>query len=79
MELDGHVSGTGGKYEISFPDADAANTNFVAAQSTSAASVPHTVAEFALVSGKKYYFRVAAVNLKGGIGFKSNEKQGTVP
>ena len=79
LELDGHVSGAGGKYEISFPDANAANTNFVAAQSTSAASVPHTVAEFALVSGKKYYFRVAAVNMKGGIGFKSSEKSGRVP
>ena len=79
-ELDGHVESGSGRYEISFPDANAANTDFVKAGSTAASKIVHTVAEFAtLTSGDKYYFKVAAVNLKGGIGFKSNEQSAVLP
>jgi hypothetical protein len=79
-ELDGHVESGSGRYEISFPDAAGAATNFVKAGSTPAVKIPHTVAEFAtLTSGDKYYFKVAAVNLKGGVGFKSNEKTAVLP
>ena len=79
-ELEDHVGGSAGIYQISFPDAQGAATNFVKAGSTAAAKIAHTVAEFStLVSGSKYYFKVAAVNLKGGIGFKSNEKSAVLP
>lgn len=79
-ELDGHVESGSGRYEISFPDANAANTDFVKAGSTPTVKIPHTVAEFSrLISGNKYTFKVAAVNLKGGIGFKSNEKSAVLP
>ena len=79
-ELDGHVVSSSNRYEISFPDANAGNTNFVKAGSTETAKIAHTVAEFAtLVSGATYYFKVAAVNLKGGVGFKSNEQSAVMP
>ena len=78
-ELDGHVSG-GSYYEVSFPDANAGNTNFVKAGSTEASKISHTVAEFAnLISGKTYYFKVAGINVSGGSGFKSFEQTAVMP
>ena len=68
-ELAGHVTG-GSKYEVSFPDASGYNNaNFV-----NKSGGAFTAANWTIDQDVTYYFKIAAVNVNGGTGFKSNEK-----
>lgn len=78
-ELAGHVTG-GSNYEVSWGDPNADNTAFLNVDSGS-----YTDAEWSkvkgksLASGKEYFIKVAAKNIGGGYGLKSNEVAITMP
>jgi len=78
-EVQGHVTG-GSNYEVSWGDPNADNTAFLKDDSSS-----YTDAEWdkvkgkSLSSGKEYFIKVAAKNIGGGYGLKSNEVAITMP
>ena len=77
-ELDGHVSAVAGEdsgyYEVSWGDPNATRTHFFNKDGSS-----YTVADWNLTSGKTYYFKIAAINVGGGSGFKSFEQTAVMP
>ena len=76
-ELSGHVTG-GSNYEVSWGDPNGASLKKEDGTS-------YTVAEFTKIkgetvtSGRQYWFKVAAKNVNGGWGLKSNEVTATMP
>lgn len=79
-ELAGHVSG-GSNYEVSWLDDTNWNaTHFVKEDGSSfTATSWDTVRGEALVSGRTYTMKVAAANVAGGYGLKSDEKVAVMP
>ena len=69
-ELVGHVTGSGSQYQVSFPD----NDNFDNANFVNENGIAFTAANWHIPAGETWYFRIAAVNVNGGTGFKSNEQ-----
>jgi hypothetical protein len=78
-ELAGHVTG-GNNYEVSFDDPNYANTHFVDSEGNAFISGQwNKIKGTALVSGKSYMFKIAASNVAGGYGLKTDEFEIVMP